>query len=568
MGAGGVVSAGRGLIGNGLGGSCSPQLVGRSASGSSLLKAAVREGGGLLAKAGNARTCGVRVPLIGKGLSLGSLAGSLDCAPGRPSARRWLMTRLMFGPSTSPCAGPHSRICLQGRQGLGPSGGDSRGPACCSAASLGSEQPRLGWWPPRKRLEGGAGTSWATIGVANHPDDHEEVPDGKHGRWVGSASTPDHLRVRRYRLRRVVAGQVVAARPSTLPPLAEPGGGRPSPGQAGGVGGGGLHRLAVRGRGDHLGRLCWRIWPSLPTPWPRGDGNVTPKRTAPTLLCCASCSKTGICPRAGFHRRSYWSGENECACTRRWSISAPSGGSASTPSATSMGWPSPNLEIRTEATRSWLLGDTLELDRRCPATDWHRLFDDPRHRHPRPAPKEGTHPLRGTPAGLPGLGGRPLRHRRTARVRQSGPSWATAGASPAQSKQSAIPAWTSPSTNRIASASRVTSPVKDPRSCAGRSTRRPRTPPTRSPRPPLLRAGSKRPTTARSQPSRSPASWPVAATTPCGPSTPRSSTPWPNRSISALARSFGRDRPQQTPGSRDRKLPTPACLPALVLDGL
>ena len=32
------------------------------------------------------------------------------------------------------------------------------------------------------------------------------------------------------------------------------------------------------------------------------------------------------------------------------------------------------------------------------------------------------------------------------------------------------------------------------------------------------------------------------------------------------ARSPGRDRPQQTPGSRGRKLPTPACLPALCVN--
>ena len=39
-----------------------------------------------------------------------------------------------------------------------------------------------------------------------------------------------------------------------------------------------------------------------------------------------------------------------------------------------------------------------------------------------------------------------------------------------------------------------------------------------------------------------------------------------NPTLTAL--SGGTDRPQQTPGSRGRKLPTPACPPAIVLDGL
>jgi hypothetical protein len=61
------------LIGNGVGGSCSPQLVRLNASGSSLVKA-VREAGGLLAKAGNAVMvlflCDQRPPETSKPLPL------------------------------------------------------------------------------------------------------------------------------------------------------------------------------------------------------------------------------------------------------------------------------------------------------------------------------------------------------------------------------------------------------------------------------------------------------------------------------------------------------------------
>ena len=45
------------------------------------------------------------------------------------------------------------------------------------------------------------GTSSITIGVAHQSNDHKEVPDVKHGRWVGSASTPDHFRDRANRQR-------------------------------------------------------------------------------------------------------------------------------------------------------------------------------------------------------------------------------------------------------------------------------------------------------------------------------------------------------------------------------
>jgi hypothetical protein len=82
-----------------------------------------------------------------------------------------------------------------------------------------------------------------------------------------------------------------------------------------------------------IARAMWRIWPSRPRRWRRGAASGEPRRTAATRVCYASCYRMAICPRAGSRRRSSWSGGNGFACTRRWSISAPSGWPAFTPSA-------------------------------------------------------------------------------------------------------------------------------------------------------------------------------------------------------------------------------------------
>src|SRR5947199_100449 len=72
------------------------------------------------------------------------------------------------------------------------------------------------------------------------------------------ASTADHLRARRWRIGSAVAGQVVAAGPSTLPPVAGPGGGRPGRRWAGGAGRGGVHRVAVPE--SHIRTAATRSW--------------------------------------------------------------------------------------------------------------------------------------------------------------------------------------------------------------------------------------------------------------------------------------------------------------------
>ncbi len=128
------------------------------------------------------------------------------------------------------------------------------------------------WWLKR--------TSSATIAFVIFHNGSEEVRDG-HGRWVGSASGSDHLRCGRHRHGGGVAGSCSWAQPGQVPQLAGPGPGRPGAGPARGVGGGGLHRLAVCDRGDHRGWLrgvCGRAGRYPSRPGPQAPGQNGPHR--------------------------------------------------------------------------------------------------------------------------------------------------------------------------------------------------------------------------------------------------------------------------------------------------
>ena len=120
----------------------------------------------------------------------------------------------------------------------------------------------------------------------------------------------------------------LAAGPSTVPALvlARRGGGQ-SQRRPGGAGSGGMHRLAVRGRGNHRGRLSGESpGPSQPTLWRRGVASDTPKPTAATRPSRASCSKTEICPRAGSRPRSCWSGGEDASLQGAGRPAHPVGG--------------------------------------------------------------------------------------------------------------------------------------------------------------------------------------------------------------------------------------------------
>jgi hypothetical protein len=121
---------------------------------------------------------------------------------------------------------------------------------------------------------------WTTMWFAKCPWTMEEVPDGD-GMWVGSASAADHLRCARGRLGRGVAGPGLAARSGAVPAVAAQRPDPPSSGRSGGVGGGGLHRLALCGRGDRgrrVGGAPGRAGRHPGGPWSQAWGQDRPQR--------------------------------------------------------------------------------------------------------------------------------------------------------------------------------------------------------------------------------------------------------------------------------------------------
>src|SRR5215203_1469763 len=94
----------------------------------------------------------------------------------------------------------------------------------------------------------------ATIRFVNYRRSSKEVPD-EHGMWLGSASAADHLRRVGHDVGGGVAGPGVAARPRPGAALVARRRRPASEWSAGGDGGGGLHGVAVRGRGDRGGRV-------------------------------------------------------------------------------------------------------------------------------------------------------------------------------------------------------------------------------------------------------------------------------------------------------------------------
>ena len=194
-----------------------------------------------------------------------------------------------------------------------------------------------------------------------------EVPD-EHGMWVGSASSADHVR-RAW---------------------------RSSPARCGGAGcgsrtgngsGGGCATTSLVGPTGSRWRWRWRAapaggtwsrrspppgskrtWRSRPTRRRRGAASGTPRPTAPTPGCCASCCSPAICPSRGSRRRSCWSGANGCGSTSRWSISARCGCSGSTPSCSSTASPCPEAAIRSAETRAGCSSDEVDLSAGGPAT--------------------------------------------------------------------------------------------------------------------------------------------------------------------------------------------------------
>ena len=152
--------------------------------------------------------------------------------------------------------------------------------------------------------------------------------------WRGRVWQPDRVRFRHW-LRNDVARR---------------------PRAAGGDGGGGLHWLAVCGRGDHGGRVrgpCGRAGRH-----PGGAGPQAPRQDRSYRRpVVAGPAQRGELPESWIPPETCWSGGNESGCTSRWSINGGCGSSASTPSCSNTASPSP----RARSARR-------RLEHGCPAT--------------------------------------------------------------------------------------------------------------------------------------------------------------------------------------------------------
>ncbi len=367
--------------------------------------------------------------------------------------------------------------------------------------------------------------------------------------WVGSASSADHVRRRRDASRGRCGGAGCGSRtgngsgagwPRRWPARANGGRWR-SPWRDAPVGGTWSRRSLAAGFEAHLAEPA--------DTRRRGVASGGPRRIAATLACCASCSRTGTArvldpadDRVGVARTGAAvqdagrSAHPVGAADPRRVVPARCGGARRLRSATSR----PGAGSR--AIR-------LEHKPRQDGSGSRMAYaNDRRHLRRVPAAEARAHPLRAAPAGLSspgrtqyGIGGL-----------IAVAVWSELGdcqrftRSDQAVRHSGLDVTVDQSDRRRAEGylSR-----QGPRSCAGRCTKQPRTPRIRPPRPRLLHGGEGTLTTASWRRSRSPASSPAAAITSCAPSTPTSSTRWPDHSnVAALKRRQG--SPTTITGSR------------------
>src|SRR5918994_2131842 len=249
-----------------------------------------------------------------------------------------------------------------------------------------------------------------TIWFAKCPWTMEEVPDGD-GMWVGSAPAADHLRCARGRLGQGVAGPYLAARPGAVPAVAAQRPDPPSRGWLGGVGGGGLHWVALRGRGDR-GRggrgAPGRGRRHAGGPWSQASGQDRPQRR-PAV--------------AGSARGRGAAGELDP--TRRGARVAGTGAVVHVAGQPAHRVVPAHPRRALPARRRGARGRHPDSDNAVDAgrrgsgvvaggtpADHGRVPDDRRHRRRGPAAQEGPTAFRGPSAGVSSLGRRPVRHRR------------------------------------------------------------------------------------------------------------------------------------------------------------
>ena len=246
----------------------------------------------------------------------------------------------------------------------------------------------------------------------------------------------------------------------------------------GGVGGGGLHRLALRGGGDRRGGVrgaSGRAGRHASSAGSQASRQDRPHRCSVAARVCwrrASCPESWIPPEGVLEWRErvrlYMSLVNQRTvwCQRihaelyQHGVAVPEGA------------------IRTAKTRGMLADDALRLSPAARQRIRVGYSHDRRDRRRGPAAQTRSATLRCPPAGMSGVARRAVRHR-----------WADRGGGvvrarrlptllPLRNRWCATPAWMSPSIRRTGAAPAGICPGKDRRRCGGRSTKQPRTPHT------------------------------------------------------------------------------------------
>ena len=175
-------------------------------------------------------------------------------------------------------------------------------------------------------------------------------------------------------------------------------------------GGGGLHRLALCGRGDHrrgLRGACGRAGRHPGGPGPQEAGQDRPLRR-PSAAGAAAERRAAreldpaeavlewrertVLYKSLLDQRRVWIQRIHAELFQH-GVALPEG------------------EIRSEQTRAWLAGDERAAQPGRPSAHQRRLPDARRHRRRATATQEAAGALRAAPAGLPGPGQRPLRDR-------------------------------------------------------------------------------------------------------------------------------------------------------------
>ena len=277
------------------------------------------------------------------------------------------------------------------------------------------------------------------------------------------------------RVGRVVAGPGVAAGSGTVPAVATRRRDSSSAGRPGGVGGGGLHRLAVCRRGDRGGGVrgaCRRAGRHASGAGAQASRQDRPHRCSADPRVVGGGGAAGVVDpadrRVGVARAGaavqvvgrsahHVVSAHPCRAVSTWRR----GARGCDPHRARRGRSSPTTGV--------------QLSPAAPAADPGRLSDDRRDRYRGPAAQTRPATLRCPPARVSGVGRRAVRDRWTVRGGGVVRARRLPPVLPLRDKRCVTPASTSPSMRRIGVARVDICPARDPRRCGGRSTKRRRT---------------------------------------------------------------------------------------------